>query len=284
MDQNQTCYLCNSDKLEKIHSKVRDNPSIDVLKCKTCSLVCLSTFSHINESYYEAGHMYNGQLNLASWQNYTNKDDIRRYNFLKDKVKGKRVLDFGCGNGGFLKLIQNSANIAMGVEIQQHLAEYYTQNNLTVIQDVNQTDEKFNVITLFHVLEHLKNPSELLTNLAEKLTDGGEIIIEVPNPDDALISIYKNNAFKQFTYWSCHLFLFNKGSLLRIAKKAGLKVNYVKHVQRYGIANHLGWWLNKKPNGHNDLKKWDIPFLNRIYEKILASLNATDTVIISVSK
>ena len=149
------------------------------------------------------------------------------------------------------------------------------------IDDINQNVD---IITMFHVLEHIKEPIELLKKLKSKLKDkNSQIIIEVPNSLDALISLYKSKAFSRFTWWSCHVFTFNKKNLISIANKAGYKVNYVKNIQRYGIFNHLYWLIKGKPGGHEKFKRFSIPFFEWLYWKFLSSINATDTILISLS-
>ena len=62
-----------------------------------------------------------------------------------------------------------------------------------------------------------------------------EIIIEVPNANDALLSLYKSKAFTHFTWWSCHLFTFNKNNLKQLVEKAGYKINYSKNIQWHSL-------------------------------------------------
>jgi 2-polyprenyl-3-methyl-5-hydroxy-6-metoxy-1,4-benzoquinol methylase len=70
------------------------------------------------------------------------------------------------------------------------------------LKAVKKEGKKFHSITAFHVIEHLKNLKEILKNLTERLHEDGEIIIEVPNSDDALLTLYDSNDFQNFTYWS----------------------------------------------------------------------------------
>lgn len=111
------------------------------------------------------------------------------------------------------------------------------------------------------------------------------MIIEVPNADDALLSIYQNKAFQHFTYWSPHLYLYNPHTLRKLAQKAGLHVDFVKGIQRYPLSNTLYWLSFGKPAGQ---KVWgnflDNPILQQAYENTLASLGATDTLIAQFSK
>ena len=288
MNEQEICYLCGHNEFEKLDGIVRDNPDLDILKCKNCSLVFLSSFEHICENFYENDGMFGGTFGgsqkLKKWLKETKDDDSRRFNMLKKEIKGKKVLDFGCGNGGFLTRAKKIVQRAVGIELQKSVGDFHNQNGLEVHQNVDKVEEKFDYITLFHVLEHLKDPIELLQTIGKKLTSEGQMIIEVPNANDALISLYKNPWFMRFTYWSCHLYLFDEQTLLEVAKKAGFKVNYLKKVQRYGLANHIWWQFAKKPGGHKKLWFLNCKILNKLYEKSIATLNATDTLIISVSK
>jgi len=281
---NKTCYLCEHSDFEKLDGVVRDNPELDVLRCKNCSLVFLSSFEHICDCFYENGGMFGGSVDAEKWIKETKDDDERRFKFLKKEIKNKKVLDFGCGNGGFLTRAKTVAKKVAGIELQKSMESFYIENGLEVVQNIDEVDEKFDFITLFHVLEHLKDPVELLKSLGAKLEADGQIIIEVPNANDALITIYKNYWFMRFTYWGCHLFLFNKQTLLDLVEKAGFKINYLKQVQRYGPTNHFWWQFFKKPGGHKKLWFLNWRWLNRWYEKSLASLNATDTLVVSISK
>lgn len=284
MNEKKTCYLCGSTEFEKLEGSVRDDASLDVLCCKNCSLVSLSSFDHIDENFYENDMMHGGEVNVKNWLEQTKDDDSRRFRFLKKELKNKKVLDFGCGNGGFLKRSKKLAKKVAGIDLQTSMADFYKKNNLEVFQDIGQIEDKFDLITMFHVLEHIKDPIELLKRLGESLTPEGQIIIEVPSSDDALLSIYKNPAFSHFTYWSCHLFLFNEKTLLEVIEKAGFRVNYLKYVQRYGFANHLYWQIAKKPGGHKKLWFMNCKVMNWFYEKALASVKATDTLVVSISK
>lgn len=285
MNDEKICYLCGCNEFEKLEGKVRDNPELEVLQCKNCSLVFLSSFDHICECFYEDDGMFGGEsINAKKWLKQTEDDDKRRYNFLKKEIKGKEVLDFGCGNGGFLSRAKKSADKVVGVELQKSLKDFYEKRNLEVYSDISDIGEQFDLITMFHVLEHIKDPIEILKQLSSKLGENGEIIIEVPNSNDALLTIYKNYWFMNFTYWGCHLYLFNEKTLTDIVEKAGFKINYLKHVQRYGFSNHLWWQFMKGPGGHKKLWFLNCRLLNHWYEKSLASLKATDTIIVSVSK
>jgi hypothetical protein len=110
------------------------------------------------------------------------------------------------------------------------------------------------------------------------------MIIETPNANDALLSFYKSEAFANFTYWGCHLYLFTQETLRTVAEKAGLKVNYISQYQRYPLSNHLYWLSNQKPGGHKIWDCFNTPILKETYEGALAKLGLCDTLVMSVSK
>ena len=67
-------------------------------------------------------------------------------------------------------------------------------------------------------------------------------------------------------------------------KKAKLKVEWVKFVQRYSLSNHLYWLSKGKPGGHKVWRFLENVSLNKKYESQLASLGKTDTIIICLKK
>ena len=284
MSEHSTCYLCGKSEFRKRDGKVRDNPELKIMECLSCGLVFLSSFKHINQDFYEQACMHEELPDIDAWLEKLACDDNRRFNFLKPLIENKSVLDFGCGPGGFLNYARTKALRISGVELEKRLKPYFLKKGLEVFSNIDAITGKFDVITLFHVLEHIKDPIAILRKLAGKLCDNGCIIVEVPSADDALLRLYENTNFSEFTYWSCHLFLFNQSTIVYIAEKAGLKVNYVKQVQRYPLSNHLYWLAKGKPGGHKVWNFLDSEELCKAYEKQLASLSLCDTIIASFSK
>jgi len=94
------CYLCKSEKYSKRIGSVRDNSNIDILECSDCGLVYLSSLKHIQNEFYEESGMHDDEvLDIDNWLKETEFDDKRRYDFIKEKIINKNVLDFGCGVG-----------------------------------------------------------------------------------------------------------------------------------------------------------------------------------------
>ena len=148
----------------------------------------------------------------------------------------------------------------------------------------NICKEGYDVITMFHILEHLSDPKSVLSKLNKMLTENGQIIIEVPNANDALLALYNNKPFSNFTYWSCRLFLYTVKTLQMLFDQVNLKVSYIKQIQRYPLSNHLYWLANDRPGGHQKWYFFDSPELHAVYEKQLTAIGKCDTIIASISK
>lgn len=284
MKKNKECYLCSGKDFKKIQNRVRDNCHLEVLECLSCGLVFLSSFAHMCDDFYKNSKMHDEKnIEIDTWLRETSHDDQRRFMQFKKLIKNKSILDFGCGAGGFLLKARAMASHVAGIELEKRLKGYFLKEKLMVYSDINKIKVNFDVITLFHVLEHAADPASMLRKLARRLNCKGCLIVEVPNANDALISLYNNAAFKDFTYWSCHLFYFTISTLTLLAKKAGIKLNYIKQIQRYPLSNHLYWLAKDKPGGHKEWSFLNSNALNNNYEKQLASLGCCDTIIASFS-
>ncbi len=172
-----SCYLCKSDEYSKRTGTVRDNPDIDILECSGCGLVCLSSLNHIQDGHYEESGMHKDQVpDIDNWLRDSEFDDKRRYEFVKDKITNKTVLDFGCGIGGFLDLAKKSASSVSGIELEKALQPSFKRRGLDVFEDLSKAqkeNKKYDIITAFHVVEHLHDPAGVLSQLSQSLAGGG---------------------------------------------------------------------------------------------------------------
>jgi SAM-dependent methyltransferase len=249
----------------------------------------LSTLAHISNEHYENGKMHGeDELPIMTWLHETDRDDTRRYEMFKSKMTNRSVLDFGCGCGGFLLKARNVATEVAGLELERRLQPWFQSQNLHVWPSIEvlqqQPATKFDLITSFHVFEHLSDPRAMLTQLSEFLADDGEIIVEVPSANDALLTLYNCEPFTQFTYWSQHLFLFNPFTICELVKQSGLKLNWQKNIQRYSLSNHLYWLSRGKSGGHAKWSFFDDVRLDELYANQLAEISKTDTVMVSIRK
>jgi 2-polyprenyl-3-methyl-5-hydroxy-6-metoxy-1,4-benzoquinol methylase len=273
------CYLCNSLSFRTRKGQVPDEPNLKILECINCGLVTLSSSEHIQSGFYENSGMHGSEMvSIEHWLKNADWDDQRRFNTFKSIFTNKRILDFGCGAGGFLNKAKDLASSVEGVELESRVKDYW-QEKIAIHPKLEMAGMDYDLITAFHVLEHLPNPIEILKILGNKLSEMGRIIIEVPNSEDALLTLYESEDFQNFTYWSQHLFLFNAETLSHIARKAGLRIISIQQYQRYTISNHLYWLSKGKPGGHKAWTFLDTPELQMAYAKSLAAIAKCDTLI-----
>ncbi len=258
---------------------VRDNATLEIRECGSCGLVYLSSNEHIQEGHYEASGMH-GVVPppMEEWLKESEFDDLRRFRMLQPLMVNKKLLDFGCGAGGFLNLARKIAADVAGVELERRVAEHWAAR-LTIRAGLDQVEHNFDVVTAFHVLEHLDDPRDTLKKLGKRLVEGGRLVVEVPSADDALLTLYKNDDFQRFTYWSQHLYLFNAHTLNLLVQQAGMNVVALQQVQRYPLSNHLHWLSRGKPGGHKAWSFLDAPEVNAAYAASLATIGKCDTLV-----
>lgn len=97
--------------------------------------------------------------------------------------------------------------------------------------------------------------------------------------NESLISLFKIEEFKKFTFWIEHLILHARSSLEVYFKEAGLKDIVIKGYQRYRLANHLYWMLKEKPGGQIEMNYFQSNGLNIVYADQLNIIDKTDTLI-----
>lgn len=285
--EKMKCLICGNNQFDCIHYGTRDISDINVMKCTECGMVLLDNTTYNTKDKYGGGVMLENayravtdsteQIKWEDWIEDTRQDDNRRYEDLKELCTGKSILEFGCGNGGFLRRVSKIASDVSGVEIQKEAVRKMQQEGIEIFYDLKQSNKKYDVICMFMVIEHLNNPDEELSEIYRHLKPNGLIICETPNAEDALISKYKCKAFQDFTYWSEHVFLFNSNTLERIMVRNGFKTKKNIQIQRYSLANHLYWLLNGKPGGHMRWTEFNEEKLNYVYAEKLIQMGIADT-------
>lgn len=274
--------IIHEESIQVYYPKTRDNESISVKKCDESGVIFLSSSSHMNIQHYEEKEDFNSwsAKNRKSALLKVYEDTQRRISLLENVIRNKRWLDVGTGMGGILDEVQHLADYAAAVEPHNVARKSLKGLGYNVFSSVDKVDvEKFDVITLFHVLEHIIDPHEFLRSLKKLLKPGGKIIIEVPHARDFLLSFLDLDSFKKFTLWSEHLILHTRESLSIFLNKAGFSNIAIKGVQRFPLANHLYWIKEGKPGGH---LKWDLLRTNELdeaYANMLNSIDRTDTIL-----
>lgn len=140
--------------------------------------------------------------------------------------KDKTLLDIGCGTGAFLKVAKDNGWSIYGVEPDKDARAIANSITGNTIYNTNQLskfeDHTFDVITLWHVLEHLPNLKEQVSLFKRLLKPEGTLVIAVPNYKSYDASYYKN-------FWAAydvprHLWHFSQTAIKRLFQKENMKV------------------------------------------------------------
>jgi len=138
----------------------------------------------------------------------------------------KKLLDIGCGTGSFLKVAEDNGWIIYGIEPNEKaraIANQNCNNNVFNTEKLNTLEKhSFDVITLWHVLEHLPNLENQVSKFKKLLKPNGTLIIAVPNYNSYDAKHYKS-------FWAAfdvprHLWHFNKNAMSNLFKVENMKV------------------------------------------------------------
>ena len=152
------------------------------------------------------------------------KQKLKLINSLE--TEDKRLLDIGCGTGDFLKVAKDNYWKVTGVEPNPGARLIANQKTNNSVYDIEQllTFEKqsFDVITLWHVLEHLPNLEDHIEIFESLLKPYGRLIIAVPNYKSFDAQYYK-------TYWAAfdvprHLWHFSQKAISKLVSQKGMSV------------------------------------------------------------
>ncbi|MFC4722849.1 class I SAM-dependent methyltransferase [Geojedonia litorea] len=155
----------------------------------------------------------------------------RKLKLINSLNKGKgNLLDVGCGTGDFLKVAQQNGWQITGIEPNdkaRSMAKAKTKSKILDSQELFKLNpECFDVISLWHVFEHLPNLEEHLVQFNKLLKPNGTLIIAVPNYNSYDAQYYKS-------FWAAydvprHLWHFSKRAITRLVKTEKMEVSKIK--------------------------------------------------------
>jgi 2-polyprenyl-3-methyl-5-hydroxy-6-metoxy-1,4-benzoquinol methylase len=179
----------------------------------------------------------------------------------------KKLLDIGSGTGDFLSTCKKKGWNVFGVEPNKEARTISEDKNVTAVTDLLLLKEdRFDVITLWHVLEHVENLLEYIEILKTKLKPDGVILIAVPN--------YKSFDAKHYKeYWAAfdvprHLWHFSQESIKKLFSHVYMKVE--KTIPMKFDSYYVSILSEKYKSGKNK-------FLKAFYIGFLSNLKARST-------
>lgn len=274
--------VIDASALEQVYPRTRDRDDVSVWRCRRSGVYMLSGSDHVHERFYEdkehpelAALGDRDRVVAAHWE-----DAERRVDLVRDAITNRRWLDIGAGAGAILDRLADSALETGAVEPQREFRSELTSRGYHVYPElVDVESDRFDVASAFHVVEHFTRPLDELREVRRALRSPGLLIVEVPHARDALIGLFESAAFQAHTFWSEHLVLHTRGSLEQLLTAAGFTDVVIRGIQRYPVANHLHWLAKGRPGGHEEWPFLRSRTLDRAYESVLSSIDATDTLV-----
>ena len=188
--------------------------------------------NHLLSKYYESDAYIShsdsskGMINtLYYWvKNYSLK---KKFSLISQASQGKKILDYGCGTGEFVSFLNSKKMNAFGFEPNTNAFKIAKEKNPERIFNSNQIlkNEKFDVITLWHVLEHVPDLNEVIEQLKNSLNPDGKLFVAVPNYASFDAEYYQE-------FWAAydvprHLWHFNQKSMQTLFNNFGMIIEKV---------------------------------------------------------
>ena len=187
----QSCLFCNQSVFKKATMVPTsfNNKIFTYKKCKNCGLVFIEPL--LNQMDYE--QLYS--VNYHDEFYFVDKDYGKKVSLINNFCDKNKILDYGCGDGGFLRQIASlefeCVGLDYGEELISRLNEKYQEISFYTINYFwENVNEKFDIIHLGDVLEHLTNPQEIMNKLKQKLNPGGFFVLEGPLEDNVNLAFF----------------------------------------------------------------------------------------------
>ncbi len=262
---SEICTLCGSADRSLLYTK----DEWKVYKCEGCGLGILDPHPDKDEldklyaeTYFQSH--YDDVLSLPSAEMKKRlKQENHRLRFFRKFKKPGKILDIGCGRGYFLLACRHAGYEVEGIDISSAAADYVSSElkipvHLGEIDQIELTAESFDVITLWHSLEHTADPNGYIQKAYKWLKQDGILVIDVPDysGDDA------KHTWSDWQGWSIpyHFYHFTKDSLSYLLRKHGFTVirqkdylsEYVKQkLQDAFLPSFIARIIAKSYSGHS---------------------------------
>jgi len=251
------CNLCGAASADLLITK----DGFHVVRCKGCQLVFVSNppdDAALSEQYsFETGYHSELAHNPQSVAQHQKEalDNLRR---LHEHRRGGTLLDVGCSTGLFLHAAHQAGWAVKGVEYSADTAQmarktYGFDVRTGALGDADFQGEKFDVITLWDVLEHVPDPKQTLRHVLARLADDGLLLIKTPNVSGWFPQLSLRLA-PRLGYWRHpeppgHLFQFSPQTLGRMLGETGFESVAVRHGRiplTYSFGRVGSWFRSLK--------------------------------------
>jgi len=294
MPENKTmetfieCPVCNSKEID-LYSHCTDlsisKEQFSITKCRNCSFL----FTNPRPSLQEIGKYYQSE-EYISHSNSTKGLINSLYHLVRTYTLNKKLnlinsffpkkgnlLDIGCGTGYFLTKCKKDGWQIKGTEPEEQArthAEKATQTSIYSNIEKIGGEKPFEVITMWHVLEHVHNLNEAFEKIVSLLKEKGKLIIAVPNPTSYDAKHYKMT----WAAWDIprHLYHFTPDTINKFLLKHKIKLVETKPMYFDSFYVSL---LSEKYKGSNALTGLCKGLLNGLLSNIKGRGKSTSSLI-----
>ena len=222
------CNLCAGRSVSVLSNRSRSGKPLRTVICLACGLVWSDPRPHDARQFYEDEYRVSYKNTYQPKPKHVLRAGHVALSRL-EKIQGllscrKTVLDVGSGGGEFVYLLRSLGHAVQGIEPNKGYAEYSIQEyGLSVqvgfVQDGTFPPASFDVVTIWHVLEHTEDPGAVLALLRSWLKPDGVLVVEVPNVEATCQAPHS-------TFHEAHLYNFNVVALRRLGRKHGLRESW----------------------------------------------------------
>lgn len=230
MPEYVSCNLCGSDRATLVAKEGDIKIARSFVKCRNCGLVYMSPRMTKEESkafYREHRDLSGSPLTPDQFDKKFVAREVERVKLVERFCpRCGKSLDIGCATGNSLRLLKSHGWQVIGIEPNLEYSRYAEKQGLDILvgmlEETEFADESFDVIILFHTLEHLSNPLDSLRKIKRWLVSGGLCFIEVPNLNVSRLNMGK--AFYKAHFQENHNYIFSRHALQGILEKASFKI------------------------------------------------------------
>lgn len=221
-----TCPLCECMTMSRVYDP-------DVVRCKACHTL----FRNPRPSQAQIASSYNNGATYEDWHLRSEYFDIlwhRRAALVRKQRTQGSLLDIGVGDGGFLKAAIGLGFKGEGTELSLTGAGLAAKRGLQVhlgqLTEIDFGNRTFDIITIWHVLEHVPNPGAVMRKVHGLLAPEGLLFIAVPNEDhtiwkNRIRGRWRSSPFENLQWGSeIHLTHFQPRTLQRFLRANGFKI------------------------------------------------------------
>lgn len=255
MSDALTCPVCGGGHLaEEFKSKA----GYEIVRCRDCRLVFTDARTAPPPSQLYPAFEQRDTAAQRGARSALSLFTLQRARLVEAAKPQGRLLDYGAGAGGFARFMAGRGFEAVGLE-PYSMGTTLEEPNLRLVRaplaKVKASLGKFEVITMWHVLEHLEHPVQLLEELRSMLAPGGALVVSVPNFASWQSEVFKGGWFHLDP--PRHLLQFEPATLEDCLRRSGFSVQkQVPFMPEYGTSGWIQSALNRLLPHQNFLYEW----------------------------